>query len=103
MTTAAPTTSFQEESVSVYYRGRWTADEHAVVEAAVKQVEATLPAWNNILGKPWVCLCVTVGTHCVYLAHRMGGEKVLKATSAQDLAEEIVRRHGGVPQETLAA
>ena len=91
------------KSTRVYYRGPWTDAEHDIIEAAVKQAEATRPPWNHRLGKPWVCLRVAVGAASVYLAHRMREDQVFRAASAQELADRIARQHRRAEQEVAVA
>lgn len=99
----APSLTASSESTSVYYRGTWTHAEHAAIESAVDRAEASRPPWNHTLGKPWVCLCIAVGAKSVYLAHRMGEDRVFKATTAQDLADQIAQRHRHTEQEMAVA
>lgn len=102
MMSGSPHTA-SSKSTRVYYRGPWTPAEHDTIEAVVSRAEATRPSWNHTLGKPWVCLCVAVGATNVYLAHRMGEDRVFRASSAQGLADQIARRHRHAEQEMAVA
>lgn len=74
----------------VYFEGRWSSDEQALIERAAEATEEMRePEAVQQRGAPWVALAHNTGASRVYLASRRGFSDTFRATSAEDLADQI--------------
>lgn len=82
----------------VYFEGKWSEEEAALIEAAAEGVEETFCfAQNGDLSAPWVAVAHDAGPSGMYLASRQGRVDVMTAETPEALAEKI-REVGAFPR-----
>lgn len=87
-------TSPSETNPEVYFEGTWPESELELIEAAAQEVEREgYFSSGPDLKAPWVAIYYPMGREAMYVASRFGSSRVLRARSAETLAEKI-RQHG---------
>ncbi len=85
----------------VYFEGLWSDEEAAVVEAAAEDAEMMASTRVPVSPiAPWVALAYPGRKEGTYLASRHGRPTVLRADSAEALADKI-RRFGREEQNAV--
>jgi hypothetical protein len=74
----------------VYFEGRWTEEEAALVETAAEEAEKTLYSGGTpCVEAPWVAVAHDAGPSGLYVASRQGNVEVMTAESPEALADKI--------------
>lgn len=73
-----------------HFEGDWSAEERALVEAAVEEAEANgLPEPSGELGASWVAIRRTSGNATYYMASRQRSTGALIEETVDGLADHI--------------
>jgi len=75
-----------------FFSGSWTPRAPRRVEDAVISAERLLTSRSGLVppfGARWICVASDVRDRRVYLAHRIGADRVLRADSAEKLVQRI--------------
>jgi hypothetical protein len=74
----------------VYFEGKWSEEEAALIEAAAEGAEQALYSGGTpCVEAPWVAVAHDAGPSGLYVASRQGNVEVMAAESPEALADKI--------------
>ncbi|PEN14893.1 hypothetical protein CRI94_00945 [Longibacter salinarum] len=86
-------TSFPVDDAAAHFSGAWSPNAEERIRRAVNAAERLLLHHADYpvppFGARWVCVVDEVSSRRIFLAHRLGANRVLRAESAEKLKQKI--------------